>query len=294
MAPADPSFPEPFSPALVVLDFDGTLTDADAHTPAFHAASRQELARLLGWDEETAQREWNRALGTVTRLPAETAWIVNGYPVCPVNVDPYVTVNGVTRLLLREHRPELADEALQAHVLRLFQDAYRLAPSPFRPDAARVLEEVCSDGRHVRVVTNSETAAVERRLDSLGFSTRDRVAVRGNAGKFLVQGPATPDARFDSLPEVAGWWADGRPIHLRRGRYFDALRAIWEETGTTPEQTLLAGDIFELDLAMPAALGVHVHLVLRSGTMAHEVELARAQPRGAAASPLAAVLERVR
>lgn len=36
---------EPCRAALVVLDFDGTLTDADAHAPAFHEASRRELAR---------------------------------------------------------------------------------------------------------------------------------------------------------------------------------------------------------------------------------------------------------
>jgi hypothetical protein len=48
--------PEPCRPSVIVLDFDGTLTDADAHAPAFHEASGRELARRLGWDESTLRR----------------------------------------------------------------------------------------------------------------------------------------------------------------------------------------------------------------------------------------------
>jgi hypothetical protein len=53
------------------------------------------------------------------------------------------------------------------------------------------------------------------------------------------------------------------------------------------------GDNFELDLAMPAALGAHVHLVLRASTPPHEERLARAMARGDASPGLGAVLERI-
>ncbi len=293
LRPAGQSAPEPCRPALVVLDFDGTLTDADAHAPAFHEASGRELARRLGWDDATLKSEWRRARGAVARLPASAAWMVDGRGVCPAAADPYLVANSVTRRLLREHRPGLDDAALTAGVLEVHRATYQRVAPPFRPDARGLLEALCADGLHVRVVTNSDTRAVAAMLDALGFAGRQRVVVRGEAGKFSVCASSRPDERFDALPETVDWPGVGRPIHLRRGRYFDLLRAAWDETGTAPASTLVVGDVFELDHAMPAALGTHVHLVTRAGTMPHEERLARMMVRGDADGRLAAIVERV-
>ncbi len=286
--------PEPCRPATIVLDFDGTLTDADAHAPAFHEASGRELAHRLGWDDSTLRQEWRRARAAVAGLPADAAWIVDGYGVCPATADPYLIANSVTRLLLSEHRPGLGAAALTAGVLEVHRAAYERVPPPFRPEARGVLEELCAGGYHVRVVTNSRTQTAARMLDSLAFTDRDKVSVHGDAGKFSVCRSTGADARFESLPQVVEWQEVGRAVYLRRGRYFDLLRAIWDETGTDPESTLVVGDVFELDLAMPAALGTHVHLVTRAGTPSHEQRLARRMARGDASARLTAVLERVR
>ena len=75
----------------------------------------------------------------------------------------------------------------------------------------------------------------------------------------------------------------------------EALRRIWKETGTTPEQTLVAGDIFELDLALPAALGAHVQLVARDNAMAYELNAVKALgPRGGVDRSLRALLPRLK
>jgi phosphoglycolate phosphatase-like HAD superfamily hydrolase len=285
---------EPCRPATIVLDFDGTLTDADAHAPDFYEASGRELARRLGWDDSTLRQEWQRARAMVAGLPSTAAWTVDDRGVCPATADPYLIANSVTRLLLSEHRPGLASAALTAGVFEVHRAAYQRVPPPFRPEARSVLEELCAGGYHVRVVTNTHTQAVTGLLDSLSFTGRHQVIVRGDAGKFSVCGSATPDARFESLPEVVEWPELGRVIHLRRGRYFDLLRATWDETGTEPASTLVVGDVFELDLAMPVALGTHVHLVTRAGTMLHEQRLARKMARGDAAADLTAILERLR
>jgi hypothetical protein len=61
-----------------------------------------------------------------------------------------------------------------------------------------------------------------------------------------------------------------RPVYLRRGSYFEALCA----TQFPLAETLVVGDIWELDLAMPAALGAHVHLIQRASpfeTYAYEL-----------------------
>jgi phosphoglycolate phosphatase-like HAD superfamily hydrolase len=281
-------------PATIVLDFDGTLTDADAHAPAFHEASGRELARRLGWDDSTLRREWQRARAAVAGFPSSAAWTVAGRGVCPATADPYLIANSVTQLLLSEHRPGLAGAALMAGVLEVHRAAYQCVSPPFRPEARDVLEGLCAGGYHVCVVTNSHMQAVAAMLDSLSFRGRHEVIVRGDAGKFSICGTGAADARFESLPEVVEWQEVGRAIHLRRGRYFDLLRATWDKTGTDPASTLVVGDVFELDLAMPAALGTHVHLVTRPGTMPHEERLARKLARGDADARLTAILERVR
>ena len=286
--------PEPCRPATIVLDFDGTLTDADAHAPAFYEASGRELAHRLEWGDSRLRHEWRRARATVAGLPSTTAWIVDGHGVCPATADPYLIANSVTQLLLSEHRPGLGSAALTAGVLEVHRAAYQRVPPPFRPEARSVLEELCAGGYHLRVVTNSDTQAVAGMLDSLSFRGRHTVIVRGDAGKFSVCGSAATDARFEALPEVVEWQEVGRAIHLRRGRYFDLLRATWDETGTDPGSTLVVGDVFELDLAMPAALGTHVHLVTRAGTLIHEQQLAQKLARGDADARLTAILDRVR
>lgn len=280
--------------ALVVVDFDGTLTDVDSHAPAFYAASRQALGKLMGWDETTQQRQWSRAFDAITQLPPTAAWIVDGREVCPATADPYMIANSVTHLLLGEHRPELSPAARVTRVLEVHHAAYQQVTPAFRPDARLVLETLLAEGYPVRVVSNSRTQAIERMLDALAIDGRERVLVCGEAGKFSVCEATVPDVRFLALPETAEWWEGGRPILLRRGKYFEVLRSIWEATGTSPQQTLVIGDIFELDLAMPSGLGAHIHLVTRAGTLPHEVRLANARPRGAAGAPLAAALERLR
>jgi len=154
--------PEPCRPVTIVLDFDGTLTDADAHAPAFHEASGRELAHRLDWDDSTLRREWQRARAVVAGLPSSAAWMVDGRGVCPATADPYLIANSVTRLLLCEHRPGLANAALTAGVLEVHRAAYQRVPPPFRPQARSVLEELCAGGYHLRVVTNSHAQAVAR------------------------------------------------------------------------------------------------------------------------------------
>ncbi len=292
-APGQPG-PEPCLASLVVLDFDGTLTDADAHAPAFHEASRRELARHLGCDAATVRREWERARAMVEALPPQAAWTAGGVGVCPARADPYIVANAVAKLLLAERGPGAGEETVMARVLEVHHAAYQSVPPPFRSDAGPLLEALGGSGRQARVVTNSSTATVERLLDSLGGGAgRARPRVHENANKFAVCAAAVPDPRFASLPETVDCPEVGRPVHLRRGRYFDALRAMWDETGAAPEATLVVGDIVELDLAMPATLGAHVHLVVRPSTMPHEPRLARALARGDADASLLAVLRRL-
>jgi hypothetical protein len=80
-----------------------------------------------------------------------------------------------------------------------------------------------------------------------------------------------------------------RPVYLRRGAYFEALCA----TTFPMEQTLVCGDIWELDLALPAALGAQVHLIERAAPFATYRYERERLAKGQSSPNLEALLERI-
>ena len=114
--------------------------------------------------------------------------------------------------------------------------------------------------------------------------------------KYIIEEPQAVDARFKAVPETISFDALlPRPVYLRRGRYYEALRDIWNQTGTSPETTLVAGDIYELDLALPAALGANVQFVARDNALPYELKaMELLGPRGGVDRSLRAILPRLR
>jgi hypothetical protein len=120
--------------------------------------------------------------------------------------------------------------------------------------------------------------------------------VRGDARKFVIAEPdRTPKdewaAHWAAIPESIHVSGLERPVYLRRGHYFDAIRRVLEETGVSPERAIVCGDIWELDLSLPAALGMRTHLVARPGTPEHEKRAVRHAPGGSVSAELRGLLE---
>jgi phosphoglycolate phosphatase-like HAD superfamily hydrolase len=276
----------------VVLDFDGTLTDVSREAPPFLAAYPRLLADLLGRDVAGA---WDEASRRVEALSPGLGWMVEGKAVGPAGADPYVAVTCTAEILLDRFRVLTADPVLRSEILTLlFHRAYRETRAAFRPETGRVLETLLGRGLAVHIVTNAPAGVVAEKLAGLVPPGLGRIHVQGDACKFLIGPSAHPDERFDRLPEEKILPGLGRPALLRRGRYFDALSRIWAETGAGPETTLVAGDIFELDLALPAELGARVHLVLRERTYPYEIDaVAALGARGGTSDGLATLLDRI-
>lgn len=278
----------------VVLDFDGTFTDVAAEGAPFVGHFRRRLSEVLG--REVEQAGWAELEAEVLARSEEHGWEVGGRIVAPATADPYLLSNVVARRLC-DRLGVLPDKAERARLLDvLYREAYAQAGMAFKPEAREVLEALLATGLPVHIVTNAHTATVEDKLTKLAPRGRERLRVSGDARKFLLEPPSVPDALFDALPETMR--VDGalaRPLYLRRGRYYEALRRIWSETDTSPETTLVAGDIFELDLALPAALGAHVQLVARANTLEYERRaIASLGARGGMDPSLRALLPRVR
>jgi FMN phosphatase YigB (HAD superfamily) len=276
----------------IVLDFDGTFTRGADEAVPFVAGFREGLRERIG---PAADERWPSLVARVEADPDRYGWEYEGHIVAPSHADPYIFTTTVAQLLLDELGWAIGPrtDLLQT----LYRENYPKSRNVFRHDARRVVEAVLSSGVPVFVVTNSQTEHVKAKLRELAPEGLDHLSVRGDARKFVVAEPERAGvgwrdvwAEVPAESRIAGL---SRPIHLRRGHYFDTLVRIWDETHTRPETTLVCGDIFELDLALPAQLGARIHLVARPQTPEHERRAARTTPGGSVSQELIGLLERL-
>ena len=247
----------------VVLDFDGTLTDTEAEGEVFLPGYQEELARLMG--REDLRQDWEEAAREILADPDHSGWRLDGRIVAPAQTDAYILASCVSHRLL-DRAGLLLDQLERTQVLQpIFHAHYSRHPARFRPDARDFLRGLLRRDLAVFVVTNSAASVVEHRLAGLKLDASRPLPVLGGARKYLVT-PSTP-ATVPETVEVAGL---PRPIYLRRGAYARVLESLWTKTGAGPESTLVCGDLYELDLALPAALGCSVALVTRASTAAYE------------------------
>ncbi|MBI3203151.1 MAG: HAD family hydrolase [Myxococcales bacterium] len=274
----------------VLLDFDGTFTLAEEEGAPFVEAYRADLAQRLGRD---VAADWDECEATVRARPTEYGWLFQGKLVAPGNADPYIRSTTVARMLFDRFDAYLDPTEREGALSDLYFKSYERSATVFRPGAKRVLEILLASGVPLYVVTNSGTDAVTRKVEQLLPDAARRPIVRGNAKKAFIEPPSEVDGAFAGLPERQSLEGLERPVYLRRGRYYEVLRDIWQETHTRPERTLFVGDIYELDLAMPFHLGVAIHLIASEVTPDYERRFVAREQQGGLSETLDAVLERV-
>ncbi len=275
---------------LLILDFDGTFTDAHEEARPFVAAFRTDFFDLLGrpddgaWDEEEAE---------VLAHPTRYGWQNGGVITAPAGADPYLTASCIAQNLC-DRFGILRDHATRSEVLQaLYRKNYVLTGTAPRPDARAVLEAVLARPElEVAVVTNSRTDAVTGKLEALAAAGGARLRIIGDAKKF-VRDDSPRDPIFDALEDLTLPGLETRKVMIKRGHYYDVLTTLFAETGATPATTLVCGDIFELDLALPLALGSRVHLVYHDRTPPYEVAFLQSHALGGVSTELAGVLARL-
>jgi hypothetical protein len=255
----------------VVLDFDGTCTQIpkvwETYLDLYFKALRE-----AGFDVSTS--EWSEACAAVRKHSPKAGWTLAGCAAAPAAADPYILADEAMRLILRrrgDRRPVPAE---------INAKAYGAAPAPWRPEALDTFAELIERGLRLHFVSNSSTVVITGRLNELlanHGSLRDKISVQSDAGKFRVcelewDEKLSPSSearrRFGALPAA---WDGGkftnsisRPVYLRRGAYFNAISGVLRGKFTLLASTVFCGDIWEMDLAMPHALGANVHLVDRA------------------------------
>jgi len=265
---------------VLVLDFDGTMTDAEAEGRPFREGYLEDLCTLVGRKPGDAE-----VLELATRIedelvgaPDKHAFMWMGRAVAPATVDPYLRMVPVAHAIL-DRFGALRDPddrgKLLGGVLYKYNYVKTLGRPVFRAGAGEVLRELAD--REAWIVTNSDShavaskiAALDRAVPGVAWLTS---RVRGHARKFDVDETWTGADSELALPGL------DRPVLLRRRAYHDILRTILDAAGETFADLVVIGDIFELDLALPLALGARVGLVASSHTPAYERAFVTAHPR---------------
>lgn len=282
---------------LAIFDFDGTLTDIGREGPQFLSTYAALLLAVLGADRRAA---WAEACRTAIARSPHLGWDMGTGPAAPCDADPYILATTALRLLCEaEGIPVLGDPDEgpgKPNPVRgalggaLYTRSYAAVETRFRPDAALVLGRLLArTDLDVRIVTNSKPDKVRAKLQKLDLPRLPDVT--GDAQKFQIALPTRGGYGVEALTPPWTHTSLQRPVDRRRGRYFDTLAHIWDETGIAPAETLVVGDIWELDLALPAALGAHVHLLRRDRMHDYE-DAGLAETGGTTGNALSDVLSR--
>ncbi len=271
----------------IVLDFDGTFTDVEREAEPYVAAYRADLAARYG---QVVERRWDELWGRIAEQP-ECGWKIDGRVVAPALADPYIRSTVTADALLSQEGLEPDPVRRRELLSSLYRTHYRKADVVFRPDARPTLERLLASGTPIFVVSNSETDAVRAKLGQLGAVGGDRLVVFGGARKYLVAESGRADERFERLPTEVRVAGLERPLLPRRGHYHEVLSRVWEAAGAGPESTFVCGDIYELDLLLPGALGARVHLLARPTTPAFERRAVRALHGGSVGERLGSLLD---
>lgn len=279
----------------VVSDFDGTLTDPAREGPLFEELYKQRLAAATA---PLVLDRWAEAARSVDSAPEVHGLVIGSVIAAPGDADPYVRCFTLTQFLNRHLELAPSYEALQKIAVLCYHSVYteiterHWSRAMFRPGVMEFLSALHERRVQVWLVSNADVKLIERRLAALDGLPPLRLI--GNAQKHWVGVAPTADPAFDALPEETLLAGLARPLKLRRGLYFEALRNIWRESGTAARDMLVVGDIYEMDLALPAALGASVHLIQNYDTREPYVAALRALgTRGGFSRDLSSALERV-
>jgi phosphoglycolate phosphatase-like HAD superfamily hydrolase len=248
---------------IVILDFDGTLTLADQEAKPFLINFKKDIANLL--NKKDIDEEWRKAEREILQNPDKYGWEYKGKIVAPPNADDYILATVIAKFLL-DKGGVLMDINERDDILRqIFQHNYSKSGIVFKKGAKEILE-VLIQKIPVFIVTNSNSDAVANKIEQLNPQGKEQIKLFGDAQKYSI------DSGFDVVPEAITINGLKRAIYLRRKKYFDVLNQIWNTTFAKPQQTLVIGDIFELDLALPAILNCNIFLVTNSNTPSCEKE----------------------
>ncbi|MDP6945661.1 MAG: hypothetical protein QF464_16040 [Myxococcota bacterium] len=265
------------------------MTDAEVEGVPFREGYLEDVSVLSGLPIEEVTELAEVFSREVSDNAHAYGWDFGGRIVAPAVVDPYLRMMPVARKIMdragvfmnTDERNRLLDGIL-------YKYNYGKTYNCFREGAREVLESM--KGTATYVVTNSHTIPVKEKLRSLGLEsdgtcTLDWLVdrVHGSAKKYYL------DDDFDLVPESMTLEGLPRPVLLRRKKYHTVLSQLLEAEGLSWSELVVVGDIFELDLCLPLAMGARVGLLANPFTPSYEANFLQGHPRGAVLTAVAQI-----
>lgn len=259
-------------PGKTVLDFDGTVTDAEKEAEGANASYNEMMAKEVGIGLNELREMLDLARQEIIKKPGIYGWIYNGLIVAPATSDPYILHQTSVGLVIDKLRNDTRNlnlppkDGVSDFQNRLFGLSYPDSGTHFKPGAKDFIQELQALGEPI-VITNSQTQAVMKKLNLLLGEDHD-LQVVGNAKKYVV------DLSYTEVGEsVRPTTKFPRPVFLRRPNYHKTL----EELG---DIRYMIGDIYELDLALPENMGITTVLVANPMTPKWERDYYKDHPNG--------------
>jgi len=275
-------------PKLIVLDFDGTLTNAEEEGKNYRQGYLQDVALLANLESaevfQLAQEFENEIMQNADRY----GWNFHGKIVAPAIVDPYLRIMPISRMIFDkagvftdiEQRDRILDRILYKYNYQKTVTAFREGAGAFLQALGQLEEE-----QHLFscVVTNSHTDPVQNKIRLLsqqrqeeGLASLDWMVerVHGSAKKYIIDEDFSAVSAEMSVPNLS------RPIFLRRHLYYQRLCSLQQQYGVDWNNTVVIGDIFELDLSLPLACGAQVALMVNQFTPQYEIDFLQNHARG--------------
>lgn len=269
---------------LRILDFDGTVTDAEAEGAPYTESYLRDLSVLTNVSLDSIKARATECLQLIHANPDQYGFEFKDKIVAPAMVDPYLRMGPIAKQIFEDLLPNFDPEFRRRLFQVLYRHNYAKSATVFRPGAHEVLTRLYK--RNAFVVTNSDTGAVIQKILTLGNANEGLGSlvwlvdhVYGNAQKFNLD-DIDDDEGLDKVPETMEIPGLSRLVYLRRTRYFNVLNSIRRGFPVHWDEVAVAGDIFELDLALPLALGAQVALVVSKHTPGYEVDFVSDHPNG--------------
>jgi hypothetical protein len=255
----------------VIADWDGTFTVMskeavgylDNYLVAFSKRSELSLGFLVPLVEK---------LRYEIAADDHRMMFVNNLPTGRANVSPYDLNRAVFTDLIEILRarasgvlPSVA--GVDDYLHSLHKEAHHFTSLHCYPES-RAAISCLNEQFNLVFATSSGTEKVRSNLESFGLD----VEVFGDAKKYSV------DPTFTEVPEFLPF--SGIEVLLRRRKYYSVLKFLEQERGFSPSETVVVGDIFSHDLALPVQLGYGVVLQDNSTVIDVERSFLRSHPRG--------------
>ena len=255
----------------VVMDFDGTVTDLHSRSETYLNSFVEKMAKKIGMNESELKELVGLATQAVINHPENYAWRNGNGTRVSAATDIFLITQQAAESVLKNLRinPSLKippKNQVGRLMTNLFAYSRPLMEFVFQPGVGEFIDQL-KEGGGLVIVTNSGTDQVKKDLGQL-MGLDHGIPVVGNARKYFIDekwSQGLQKEKFHPYPYPES-------VSLQRPLYYEVLTNL----GAIK---LVMGDMSELDLFLPQAMGIPTALKRSPTTPYWEVEYYDQKPQ---------------